>query len=64
MARSKAADKSVRATRSLLWIVHMGIKMVIGGIELLFSCFMGMGLRRVWLKNASEWNSFSIMGEC
>ena len=32
-------------------------------MELLFWCLMGVGLRRVWLEKASEWNDFSIVDE-
>jgi len=43
IGKSKAADKSVRATRSPRWIVQMGIKRVTGGMELLFWCLMWCG---------------------
>jgi hypothetical protein len=35
--------------------------MVIGGMGLLFSCLMRVGLRWDWLKQVSEWNSLSIV---
>jgi hypothetical protein len=34
--------------------------MVIGGTELLFSCFMGMELKRVMAGKAFEWNRLSL----
>jgi hypothetical protein len=38
--------------------------MVIGGTELPLGSLMDVVLRGVWLKKATEWNSFSFVGEC